>query len=324
VIVLVADPDPAVRELAVQALTEFGYRSIVAGTADELQRTIVEQAPDVIVVSASLDDVDLASVCRLAREQTAAGSRYLVVLVEPTDAETLRAAMLGGADDFLVRPLVAEQLHARLQVAERFALLSRQLRDQRLELDRAGRALQLTARTDTLTQLGNQRQLDEDLALFDGQLQRYGHRYVAAAFELDNLPGYIDLYGQLAADEALRVLAETVLQNLRSGDRAYRCESAEVVLLLPEQTLESARVAVERIRAALAALAIPHAGNPPWDILTLSAGIAAPRQAGGDDAPAHQRLLGRAEAALEQARQRGGNQAAVAGDETGQPATGSA
>ena len=103
--------------------------------------------------------------------------------------------MLSGADDFLLRPLVAEQFHARLQVAERFALLYRQLRDQRAALDRAGSALRTTARTDTLTHLGNQRQLDDDLALFEGQLRRYGHRYVAGTFDLDNLRGYLETYG---------------------------------------------------------------------------------------------------------------------------------
>ena len=80
---------------------------------------------------------------------------------------------------------------------------------------------------------------------------------------------------RLAADEALRLVAETVLQNLRTGDRAYRCDDTALVVLLPEQTPESARIAAKRIREAVAALAISHAGNPPWNILTLSAGIAA-------------------------------------------------
>jgi len=304
--ILVADADHEVRERASLALAEFGYRCIVARTGEEALLAIIDREPDVLIVGANLEGVDVVGICRWAREREGGANRYVVALVDAADTDGLRTAMLGGVDDFLLRPLVPEQLHARLQVAERFALLNRQLRDQRAELDRAGRVLRATARTDALTQLGNQRQLGEDLALFEGQLRRYGHRYVAATFDLDHLRGYIDLYGQLAADEAIRLVADTVLQNLRTGDRAYRSDGSEVVLLLPEQTPESARIAAERIREALASLAIPHTGNPPWNVLTVSAGVAAL----GPDATAG--LLDCARTALAQAHDLGGNRVAMA------------
>jgi diguanylate cyclase (GGDEF)-like protein len=310
--VLVADADCEVRDLADAALAEFGYRCVLATSSDETLLAIMEQEPDVIIAGGNLTGVDVAGVCRWVRERERGSSRYVVALLDGADTDGLRSAMLSGADDFLIRPLVAEQLHARLQVAERVALLSRQLRDQQSELDRAGRALRATARTDALTQLGNQRQLGEDLALFEGQLRRYGHRYVAATFDLDHLRGYIDLYGQLAADEAIRLVADTVLQNLRTGDRAYRSDDSEVVLLLPEQTPESARIAAERIRDALAALAIPHTGNPPWNVLTVSAGVAALDPDTGADESAYTRLLDRARAGLGRARELGGNRVTVA------------
>jgi diguanylate cyclase (GGDEF)-like protein len=310
--VLVADADLALLEGARAALIEFGYRGLVAGTAEDTLLAITEQEPDILIVGASLDGVDVTEVCRWVRDRAGGSDRYLIAVVDPSDTEGLHAAMLGGADDFLTRPLVPEQLHARLQVAERFAMLNRELRDQRAELERTGRALRATARTDSLTQLGNQRQLDEDLALFEGQLRRYGHRYVAASVELDALRGYIDQYRRLAADEALRLVADTVLQNLRTGDRAYRCDGTELVLLLPEQTPESARVAADRIREALTALAIPHTGNAPWNVLTVSAGVAALESSAGEQEPAYGRLLDRARTALSQARRLGGNQVAVA------------
>jgi two-component system cell cycle response regulator len=310
--VLVADADHDVGKRASLALAEFGYRCAVARTSEETLLAIVEYEPDVLIVGANLDGVDVAGVCRWAREREGGSNRYVVALIDAADADGLRTAMLGGVDDFMIRPLVAEQLHARLQVAERFALLNRQLRDQRAELDRAGRALRATARTDALTQLGNQRQLGEDLGLFEGQLRRYGHRYVAATFDLDHLRGYIDRYGQLAADEAIRLVADTVLQNLRTGDRAYRADGSELILLLPEQTPESARIAAERIRDALAALAIPHTGNPPWNVLTVSAGIAALGANTGAEDSAYTRLLVDARAALEHARELGGNRVTMA------------
>jgi diguanylate cyclase (GGDEF)-like protein len=309
--VLVADSDEVVRERAAAALFEFGYRTVLAPSAQEARRAIVDDEPDVILLGTTLDGLDVGSICRWVRDREGGSSRYVIALVDAADTEGLQLAMLGGVDDFLLRPLVPGQFHARLQVAERFALLYRQLRDQRVELDRAGSALRATARTDSLTQLGNQRQFEEDLALFEGQLRRYGHRYVAACFDLDNLRGYVETYGRLAGDEALRLVAETVLQNLRTGDRAYRCDGAALVVLLPEQTPESARIAVDRIRESVAALAISHAGNPPWNVVTVSGGIAAIGPHDHARPSAYRSLLDRAETVLNQAAQHGGNRVVV-------------
>jgi len=215
--------------------------------------------------------------------------------------------MASGADDFLVSPCHPEQLHARLQVAERFTLMFRQFGDNQAELDRTRRALRACARTDSLTQLWNRLQLNDDLDLFQGQLQRYGHRYAAAIVDLDRFGAYNDAHGQLAGDEALRVVAQAVARQLRTGDRAYRFGGDELVILLPEQTTDSARIAVERIREVVDGLALPHVGNPPWNLVTVSAGIAA---FAGDGGATYDTLLGRAEAALRKAKAEGGNRVA--------------
>jgi len=312
-IVLIADPDAEVCTEARRALDRFGYRSLVATTQQEAVALLTAQRPDVAFVALTLPGLDLFAFCQAARGDDRDRPKYVVVLLSADDGEGLHGAMLAGADDFLMRPFLAEQLHARLQVAERLVLLSQQVLDQRTELDRVGRALTATARTDALTQLGNDRQLRDDLSLFHGQLRRYGHRYAAARLDLDHFSEYSATYGQLAGDEALRVLAETIIQRLRTGDRAYRHHSTEVVVLFPEQTADSARIAVERIREGLVGLGIPHAENPPWRVLTLSAGIAAFGQESANVEMVSERLLGPAHAALERARQLGGNRVIVDG-----------
>jgi two-component system, cell cycle response regulator len=148
------------------------------------------------------------------------------------------------------------------------------------------------------------------LTCFQGQLQRYGHRYAAAIVDLDRFRAYNDANGQRAGDEALRVVAQTVARQLRTGDRAYRYGGDELVVLLPEQTTDSARIAVERIRESVDALALPHIGNPPWHLVTVSAGIAAFQPEG---VATYDSLLGRAESALQQAKLNGGNRVSFDG-----------
>lgn len=302
--VLIVEPDTQARTAAQEAVERFGYRASVADAAAAAWSRIVADEPGVVVVPLDADGLTL---CRRLRGRPLGEPCYVVVAADPDDEEGLALAMASGADDFLTRPIRPEHLHARLQVAERFGLFTRQLADQRSELDRASQALRASARTDALTHLGNRLQLNDDLDLFQGQLRRYGHRYAVTLVDLDRFQAFNESYGQLAGDEALRVVAATVVQQLRTGDRAYRYGGDALLLLLPEQSHDSAQVVAERLREAVAALAVPHAGNPPWGVLTVSAGVAAFSPA---EDVSYDVLVGRAEAALQRAQAAGGNRVA--------------
>lgn len=308
-LVLIADEDAAQREAVRQSVEQFGYRYALATNGTEAWDEIVGRRPEVVLASLGLGGIGSLALYRQVRELRSSHACYLVAIVGEADGEGLFAAMAAGADDFLIRPTHAEQLHARLQVAERVSLLHRQSLEGQVELERTRRALRASARTDSLTQLWNRLQLNDDLDLFQGQLQRYGHRYAAAIIDLDRFRSYNDANGQLAGDEALRVVAGAVARQLRTGDRAYRYGGDELVVLLPEQTTDSARIAAERIREAVDSLHLPHAGNPPWHLLTVSAGVAAFRP---DEAATYDALLVRAEGALLQAKADGGNRVSLA------------
>ncbi|MCC6176545.1 MAG: diguanylate cyclase [Chloroflexi bacterium] len=316
--VLFSDPDPLRRERAGRAIERFGYRCHTVADINQAIRTLALVAPDIVIGPTGVDDQDGINLCRAVR---ARGDRYtyLILMSEPGEQAAGSDAMQAGADDRLTLPLDDVELHVRLQVAERVLLLHRDLTDRRADVERLTQALRASSRTDPLTNLGNHVQLREDLDLFQGQLTRYGHRYAAAICDIDRFGAYNETYGRLAGDEALRSFAQTISQQVRTGDRAYRSGGAEFILLLPEQTLESARIAVERLREALEAQALPDAGNPPWNVVTISAGIAAftPSSTGTYDA-----LLSDASAALRRAKAGGGNRVASSEHGAAEPASG--
>jgi two-component system cell cycle response regulator len=101
----------------------------------------------------------------------------------------------------------------------------------------------------------------------------------------------------------LRKVANTIADHLQSGDAAYRYGGEEFLLILPEQSLESATSITHRLRRAVEALRIPHEKNPPG-VVTISLGVAA--LAAGESKSADD-LLREADEALYRAKEAGRN-----------------
>jgi diguanylate cyclase (GGDEF)-like protein/PAS domain S-box-containing protein len=145
----------------------------------------------------------------------------------------------------------------------------------RAEADMSDVADELTAiaRRDALTGLGNRRALEEDLALLEARVVRYGQRYCMAMLDVDRFKSYNDTYGHQAGDKVLQAVAAQLKDEARGGDALYRYGGEEFLCIFPEQSLATAAVAVERMRVGLERLAIPHAVNASG-VLTISAGLA--------------------------------------------------
>jgi two-component system cell cycle response regulator len=127
--------------------------------------------------------------------------------------------------------------------------------------------------TDALTNLGTRPLLERDLAIYGGQVARYGVHVCVALFDIDGFKKFNDQYGMTRGDETLVAIAERIASRSRSGDSIYRLGGDEFVCLLPEQTLETGAKVVERMKRSVEELAIAFEGAPNG-IVTVSAGLA--------------------------------------------------
>jgi two-component system cell cycle response regulator len=218
--------------------------------------------------------------------------------------------MRSGADDYLVKPLDAGALEVRLIAASRVTALHAELQDQRHELVRLNGELHGLARLDALTGLGNRLALQEDLIGLEARVDRHGHRYCVAIVDVDHFKAYNDTYGHLAGDQALRSVALALGSVTRAGDLLFRYGGEEFLALYPDEGADGATAATERLRAAVASLAIPHVGNAASGIVTVSAGVA---MAGPDNPRTADQVLKAADAALYRAKQTGRDRVVVDG-----------
>jgi len=152
--------------------------------------------------------------------------------------------------------------------------------------------------TDPLTSLGNQRLLEKDLAVYEGQVARYGMRSCVALIDIDDFAKFNDRYGREAGDKAIVAIAERLANRSRLGDSVYRVGGDEFICLLPEQSLESGALAMDRMRRSIEELAIPHEDSPSG-FITVSAGLTV---LDAENLKSATELLKDAHAALDRAR----------------------
>ena len=137
------------------------------------------------------------------------------------------------------------------------------------------------ASRDELTGLHNRRHLIETLEQQQERAARHHEPFALCILDLDHFKHINDTHGHGVGDETLRGFADRVRTHLRRMDAVGRGGSdstfgryggEEFLLLLPYANVESSRVCVERLRAALHAQ--PLATSIGALAITFSAGIA--------------------------------------------------
>ncbi len=300
--VLIAEDEAVSRLVLLRSLQRLGHTVVVATDGDAAWAAYKEAPPDVIISDWLMPGIEGIEFCRRVREAETSTYTYFIFMTALADKSSLIRGMEAGADDYLTKPVDLDDLEARLLAATRVTKLHRRLIEQNEDLGRLSKASFEAARVDPLTRVANRLRLREDLEALRPRVVRYGHTYAAALCDVDHFKKYNDHHGHLAGDEALRAVAGAIAKGLRSGDEVYRYGGEEFLVLLPEQTEPRAGIALERVRAAVAALALPHEGVDPPSVVTVSIGIAA--MVKDDDAP-WESWIRRADLALYRAKAEG-------------------
>lgn len=307
--ILIAEDDAVSRKIIERAVQKLGHECLSAADGAEAWEMYQRSSGvDAVISDWMMPGLDGPALCQKIR--TLADHEdypYFIFLTALGDKEHLLEGMKAGADDYLAKPLNRDELQVRLMAADRVTSFHRRLARRKKELEQLNLELFKQVRRDPLTRLGNRLRLREDLEALRSRVERYGHDYCAVLCDIDSFKLYNDRYGYSKGDEVLKKVADAVLGAFRSGDTSYRYGGEEFLVILPEQTLETAAVAAERLRRAIENLEIPHEANGPGGILTVSLGLAG---LSSGEKKTVEELLKEAEAALYKAKDLGKNKVA--------------
>jgi diguanylate cyclase (GGDEF)-like protein len=189
------------------------------------------------------------------------------------------------------------EMHLRLRSQKEMTALQE-------ELIEANQRLHIAAETDELTGLPNRRP-------FMSELEHHTHSLFVSSITTmmidgDHFKQYNDLYGHVQGDFALRYVANTLKQVLvPCGHMVARIGGEEFCALLVNVSAQEAMTLAEKMRQEIISLNIPHSGNNPFNVLSISVGVAHQLV---EEQLTTQQLLESADAALYRAKQNGRNQ----------------
>src|ERR1700723_3735427 len=113
--VLVVDDQPSIAGLMSQLLTMRGYNVITASSAEEGEAEIRKQLPDLILSDVMMPGKSGYEFCRSLKDNPATRLIPFVLITGLSDSTDKVRGIEAGADDFLNKPVLAEELIARVK-----------------------------------------------------------------------------------------------------------------------------------------------------------------------------------------------------------------
>jgi diguanylate cyclase len=176
---------------------------------------------------------------------------------------------------------------------------TQQLTEMRYNLD----VIRKDSLRDPLTEIGNRKFFDSELVRVANEAAESNTPLSMLMIDIDFFKKFNDTYGHLVGDQVLRLVARTLIENLKGRDIIARYGGEEFVILLTNTDVTSAEKVANQLRIGLGTKQIMRKNtNETLGVVTISLGAA-------EYSPGEQLedFIGRADAALYDAKQTGRN-----------------
>src|SRR6476646_6462594 len=117
--VLVAEDDRDSRELLAWILQKLGYQVVAATNGKEGWEAFRKGRFRIVISDVLMPEMDGLELCRRIRTHKQSKYTYIIIITALIGKKDYLEGMEAGADDFVTKPFDADELKARLRVAER-------------------------------------------------------------------------------------------------------------------------------------------------------------------------------------------------------------
>jgi diguanylate cyclase (GGDEF)-like protein len=184
--ILIADDEPAVRQLLELVLRSQGYDVQAVASGDQLVRTAQESVPDLLLVDLMMPLMDGYEAIRQLRNDTRTAHLPMLILTAKSNPDDVVTGFETGADDYITKPFNIPELLARIKA----------------QLARAARKPVLNP----LTGLPGSILLTEEVKYRLKSDAALALLYV----DIDNFKAFNDTYGPARGDRVIHLLAQVL------------------------------------------------------------------------------------------------------------------
>lgn len=276
---LVADGDPANRQLIADVLREAGYEVHCAADGLEALKVLEKTHPEIVILDSETPRVGGVAVCEELRRLEIGLRAYVVMLADSDKEEEHIEAFRSGADDCITKPISKRLLLARVQAGRRLVDLHKQVendKQERLrqisELSLLTRRLEASSTVDDLTGLPNRRYAMSRLEEEWRAAERLGAPLSVIMVDIDHFKRINDCRGHGEGDAVLQEIGMLMLSKIRRADVICRMGGEEFLVINVDSDQVGALQCAERLRTTVEHRAIP--GTEPGSVVTISLGVA--------------------------------------------------
>lgn len=294
--VLIADDDTISRAVVKALLLKWGYEVLEVEDGKQAWDILKDNdSSHLVLLDWMMPGMDGLELSRRLRQSGTNTYHYIILLTGRDSKEDIIGGLNAGADDYITKPFIPEELELRLRTGKRILDLQQSLKEA-LEVQR------FQAQHDRLTGIFNHVEI---LNILEKELDRAGRQNGNLAVimgDLDRFKKVNDTYGHVAGDAVLVEVAARMKNNIRLYDSAGRYGGEEFLLVLPGCTTEEAIIIANRILESISKEPVIF-NNTPIKV-TISLGLAVNRA--GETITATE-LVQLADTALYKAKQNGRN-----------------
>jgi len=113
---LMIDDDPTMTDLVGLMLSTNGLDVITSNNGEKGIQLVIQEQPDIIILDLMMPGKDGWDVCKALRTFT---TTPIIILSALNDPDIISAALDGGADDYIVKPISGGVLMARINMLTR-------------------------------------------------------------------------------------------------------------------------------------------------------------------------------------------------------------
>ncbi|MEE9542816.1 MAG: response regulator [Thermodesulfobacteriota bacterium] len=269
------------------------YNCITAKSGEEGLEAMDKEIPDLVLLDLLLPDMHGLDLLKRVKKNPVMEEISVIIVSSINDLETRVKGIDLGSDDYLVKPVNALEMLARVRAAIRKTHARKKLKQTLNEVFKL-------SITDSLTGLYNRQYFNSYLEKLMASSRRHSRKFSLLFVDIDRFKAVNDKFGHLIGDNVLKNMADIFEDNLRASDVIARFGGEEFVILLSDTDLKGGEALAEKLRTDVEAFDFDGLEK---NSITVSVGVSESSEVDGSITD----ILKRADDALYRAKEDGRN-----------------